>query len=197
MQMRGFTLIELLIVVAIIAILAAIAVPNFLEAQTRSKVSRVKSDMRATATALEAYAVDHNAYPPPIAYEGPAPFSVKDPTDDPEEGFTPYRLTTPVAYISSLPIDVFEVAEEGEHPKKVSWHYAEQRTCEALGEPDHLRNIAEELTVGNPSGIRWMLFSHGPNLEHDEDPPLVHYDPTNGTVSRGDIYCFGPGVGLR
>ena len=59
----GFTLIELLIVVAIIAILAAIAVPNFLEAQTRSKVSRVKADMRTLATALEAYTVDFNRAP--------------------------------------------------------------------------------------------------------------------------------------
>jgi type II secretion system protein G len=64
---RGFTLIELLIVVAIIAILAAIAVPNFLEAQVRSKVSRVKSDMRSIDTALQAYYVDNNRYPP--AYE--------------------------------------------------------------------------------------------------------------------------------
>ena len=46
-------MIELLIVVAIIAILALIAVPNFLEAQVRAKVSRVKSDMRNVATALE------------------------------------------------------------------------------------------------------------------------------------------------
>ncbi len=60
---RGFTLIELLIVVAIIAILAAIAVPNFLEAQVRSKVSRVKSDMRTLATGIEAYYVDYNHAP--------------------------------------------------------------------------------------------------------------------------------------
>ena len=60
---RAFTLIELLIVVAIIAILAAIAVPNSLEAQVRSKVARVKSDMRATETALESYAVDNSKYP--------------------------------------------------------------------------------------------------------------------------------------
>lgn len=60
---KGFTLIELLIVVAIIAILAAIAVPNFLEAQVRSKVSRVKNDQRSYATGLESYFVDNNLYP--------------------------------------------------------------------------------------------------------------------------------------
>jgi len=60
---KGFTLIELLIVIAIIAILAAIAVPNFLEAQVRAKVSRVKSDQRSLATGLEAYYVDCNSYP--------------------------------------------------------------------------------------------------------------------------------------
>jgi prepilin-type N-terminal cleavage/methylation domain-containing protein len=63
MSKRGFTLIELLIVVGIIAILAAIAVPNFLEAQVRSKVARVRADMRSIATALECYCVDNNIYP--------------------------------------------------------------------------------------------------------------------------------------
>ena len=59
----GFTLIELLIVIAIIGILAAIAIPNLLKAVQRGKQKRSMSDMRALATAIEAYAVDNNNYP--------------------------------------------------------------------------------------------------------------------------------------
>ena len=64
LRTKGFTLIELLIVVAIIGILAAIAVPNFLNAQVRAKVSRVQSEHRSLVNAMESFNIDNGQYPP-------------------------------------------------------------------------------------------------------------------------------------
>jgi prepilin-type N-terminal cleavage/methylation domain-containing protein len=62
-QRKGFTLIELMIVIAIIIILAAIAIPNYLRMTDRARRSRVAGDFTSIATALEAFSVDWGGYP--------------------------------------------------------------------------------------------------------------------------------------
>ena len=74
-KQKGFTLIELLIVVAIIGIIAAIAIPNLLNAIDRGKQKRTMADMRSIGTAIESYAVDNNFYPKGLANAGAAAIS--------------------------------------------------------------------------------------------------------------------------
>ncbi|MBQ7529902.1 prepilin-type N-terminal cleavage/methylation domain-containing protein [bacterium] len=61
---KGFTLIELMIVIAIIAILAAILVPNFIRARAQGQLTSCKSNLKNMATALEMYSTDHNGQYP-------------------------------------------------------------------------------------------------------------------------------------
>ena len=164
---RGFTLIELLIVVAIIAILAAIAVPNFLEAQTRAKVSRVHADQQAIATALESYYVDWNTYTP-----------------DGNNKYFPrgwILLTTPIAYITTFFADPF-------HDTKGNVYDI------GTGNP----NDASFLTQQYPFNV-WVITAKGPDnddstvntISYPQTNRACPYDPTNGSVSMGDIYRFG------
>jgi prepilin-type N-terminal cleavage/methylation domain-containing protein len=175
----AFTLIELLVVVAIIAILAGIALPNLLEAQTRAKVSRVKADLRTIATALESYAVDWNSYPG----DGNGP---------------PYRglvaMTTPVAYMTSIFNDIFNTG------------LVDGRTG-MRSDDDPNEDRTYELGTGNPGGPGvhfparvWALAAYGPDRDDDTHiigaypftEMAIPYDPTNGTISSGDVYRLGP-----
>ncbi len=60
---KGFTLIELMIVVAIIGILAAIAIPNYLNYQLKSKTAEAKTNLGGIKTALESYRAENDSYP--------------------------------------------------------------------------------------------------------------------------------------
>jgi prepilin-type N-terminal cleavage/methylation domain-containing protein len=184
-RFRAFTLIELLIVVAIIAILAAIAVPNFLEAQTRAKVSRSLADMRSIGVAIEAYAVDANAYPRIPSWPNPG-------WENPIHWLTP--LTTPVAYLSRLPRypwEPFTINFTGA-PMKIDYYYYNE--YESFYFPGGL-----PWTIWDPSGnSRWYLSAAGPDGDLDQDwtpqPGSNYhlYDPSNGTVSDGDLIRLGP-----
>jgi type II secretion system protein G len=212
---RAFTLIELLIVVAIIAILAAIAVPNFLEAQTRSKVSRVKADLRSLATAMEAYSVDFNKYPTPSDLQGhfmPNPASAI--TVNPMETRVPVLLTTPIAYISSRPEDPFARTRPNESRlyHTVTWDYLQLRRNVGATVNWTLtwnRFFREIVGENPPANVQYFMLSWGPDQEHSAHVPHITssgaphthgagalYNPTNGTVSNGDILYFGPGRGF-
>ena len=189
----GFTLIELLIVVAIIAILAAIAVPNFLEAQMRSKVSRVRNDFRAIGGALEAYFVDHNTYPDMQWIFGDINFSV---------GLT--RLTTPVAYIAVIPDDPF-VIQDGVHTTDKAIEYGSGVAGVVAGDNTNRANNIWLLESEGPdktdlNGTPSFPYPHTPDSSIPQFMGYV-YDPTNGTRSRGSVYRHGgvlpPEVAVR
>lgn len=188
---RAFSLIELLIVVSIIAILALVAIPNFIEARTRSSVSRARADLRAIASALEAYFVDYNDHPP----------------NDGDANVVPNQLSTPVAFITEARlIDPFKVGVERHNTVigPVDRYYTYTKVVdvdeaarmaiaglpcpyEAIDDPFFNWRAFERYGL-------WRLVCVGPDLTYASDdfpPPLrgsdLLYDPTNGVASFGNI----------
>jgi prepilin-type N-terminal cleavage/methylation domain-containing protein len=205
-DVRAFTLIELLIVVAIIAILAAIAVPNFLEAQTRAKISRGKADMKSLITAMESYGVDNNKY-----IEGVTNSDLIDhgnAAGGPGPAYSVLRLlSTPVSYISSLPFkapfDVYDGFSAPGFPKEQGYQYIGGRTeweatrrnndCMPTGPwyPESYRNVSYYFNCVGPTKV----YTAKRNQSSSVHPRIVPYDPTNGTVSTGDIIAPQGGHG--
>ncbi len=184
----GFTLIELLIVVAIIGILAAIAIPNFLQAQVRAKVASTKAEMRTAANALELYRTDNNQYPP----MGEAGTWLWSPLTGNWAQFhsrVPSVLSTPVDYMTAIDQDVFKDPER--FSADPDWIQVIKRRYVYYNFPQYIDAGYGVQTRRQQAGD-WLFYSWGPD-KIDFNTSLGHsaylnYDPTNGTVSLGNIF---------
>jgi len=214
----GFTLIELLIVVAIIAILAAIAVPNFLEAQVRAKVSRCHADQRTIATAIESYTVDWNQ--PQLSY-----YFVNDSyfncnslnlagTVAEQKGWS--MLTTPVAYITGFLEDPFRTAGGFTGGNKIKalpsriYFFARYIGVDKCGGVTN-QSAVDGMMLGVRHGYNWVVWGLGPARQYAGSPvgiltgpptqnqinignTVSAYDPSNGTISKGWIMRTNKGI---
>ena len=182
---------ELAVIVAVAGIVAAIAIPNYLEAMTRRNVARTKSEIRSLAVALECYYIDNCSYPPSMSSAGilcstgGLPSATRDFWTI---GYVPFVLTTFVAYRTELPFDRF--APRCPYDWSRTYPYA------AL------------------FYSYWIITSRGPDRDTGDIeisdyiiPPVrghirkimahysgtsIEYDPSNGTISSGDIFRTGP-----
>ena len=168
-RQTAFTLIELLIVVAIIGILAAIAVPNFLNARTRAQVTVVISDMKTMEDQLRLYQLDNGRLPVSDYVLGKNSI---------------IRLSTPIAYIGSVPRDPYRanlpefIDTRGEFYNY--WYNQE--------DPSNRYTNGGSQWTGHGWDI--YLLSLGPG--RNPDVMWVTYNPSNGLASDGTIRYFSP-----
>ncbi len=186
-SIRAFTLIELLIVVAIIGILAAIAIPNFQNAQLRAKLSRCAGDLRTLSTALDMYRLDNKDYPGGAFWDTFEWWH--------RHSWRYHVLTTPIAYITEIPLDPFQT----DALESVKKEWAAGNSGAALWDGGYVYQdltLAVEPVKAYGDSFVYIVASWGPDQDWEswgawhKDRP---YNPSNGLRSKGDIVFTGPG----
>ncbi len=177
----AFTLIELLIVVAIIGILAAIAVPNFMNARLRAKIAATTGNMQAIGNALEMYSIDNGKYPNTYV---PGSTTFINP-----RMLRFQRLTTPIGYMNASVRDVFNTVDEEINAVYPFWGPDTMDHRRLSTWFDHPNLLPLKYQHGG-----WAIMSFGPDLDFESTQKqyLVWFDASNGLISDGDIYRFGP-----
>jgi len=196
----GFTVIELLIVIAIISIIAAIAVPNLMSANIRAKVSGVKADMGSIAIALEDYKIDDPGRDYPIEPDDPYYDKIAKPNiafDDPSDAIGLGELVYPEGasdpvYLHRIPGDPFNDGGEEEWNGESGAH--NNHYCYFTADANQESSSTE--------AKYWALVGYGPDKDLDitnysqakaaVDSGTNLYDPDNGITSDGDIVIIGP-----
>jgi len=186
-KQSGFTLIELLIVIAIILILIAIALPNFLSAQIRAKVTNAIGDLRTLDTALESYRIQFTKYPDwtknlVSGIDGQHPNQIRY-----------YRLTTPIRFLKVIPDDPFATIMNRADMVQWGWAY-DYIDCQDGKDDTSCWGYLWRINSWGPDGVNgWGgLRDVGKPQGCPNGYPLFTYSPTNGTNSMGDIVWVGP-----
>ena len=182
----GFTLIELLIVIAIILILISIAMPNFLEAQLRAKVAKMKADMQAMRTALEGYQTEFRSYPCSAVDLYTCKRKCLMGVYTVSDGLR--IVTTPIRYMTRLPVDIFNPCKDLScFPGEMSLLWTTEPKCKGAANWNLVKTGGWGIGSQGPNQL-WD-YAFGPGNDPDEE--LV-YSPTNGTTSAGDLATYGP-----
>jgi prepilin-type N-terminal cleavage/methylation domain-containing protein len=209
---NGFTLIELLIVIAIILILISIALPNFLEAQARARLARVRGDQRGLVTAVEAFRTERGVllidFWDDETKESRTRWRDKfgQVGQDPMTGYDRfeecyYPLTSPARYMTKVPYDLFNDPKRqvGLSGGEIGLGYIYFDNDPLF--PKVYDYFIDRFFPGHPLQVssqtrplsegEFGILSVGPDgfigNSKDGKDRAIAYNPTNGTMSTGDM----------